>query len=137
MQRRVEQADGDRQPAMMRNSSERSLGAGRAAAWRARRGGRRSSEAMIIWRTAPMRAGSKNMCSVRHRPMPSAPNLRAVSCIERGFGVGADASCGGPLSAHVHELAEVAGELAARSWRPAPMKTLAGGAVERDGVAAS
>ncbi len=34
---------------------------------------------MIICRTAPMRAGSKNMCSVRHRPMPSAPNLRAVS----------------------------------------------------------
>ena len=34
---------------------------------------------MIIWRTAEMRAGSKNICSVRHRPMPSAPNLRAVS----------------------------------------------------------
>ncbi len=34
---------------------------------------------MIICRTAPMRSGSKNICSVRHRPMPSAPNLRAVS----------------------------------------------------------
>jgi hypothetical protein len=34
---------------------------------------------MIICRTAPIRAGSKNMCSVRQRPMPSAPNLRAVS----------------------------------------------------------
>ncbi len=34
---------------------------------------------MIIWRTAPIRSGSKNMCSVRQRPMPSAPNLRAVS----------------------------------------------------------
>ena len=27
---------------------------------------------------ATMRSGWKNMCSVRHRPMPSAPNLRAV-----------------------------------------------------------
>ena len=34
---------------------------------------------MIICRTARMRSGAKNMCSVRHRPMPSAPNLRAVS----------------------------------------------------------
>ena len=36
-----------------------------------------SSGAIIISRTALMRLSSKNMCSVRHRPMPSAPNLRA------------------------------------------------------------
>ncbi len=36
------------------------------------------SSAMIISRTAVMRPASKNMCSVRLSPMPSAPNLRAV-----------------------------------------------------------
>ena len=35
------------------------------------------SEARIIWRTALMRSPSKNMCSVRHRPMPTAPKSRA------------------------------------------------------------
>jgi len=34
--------------------------------------------ARIISRTASMRSSSKNMCSVRHRPMPSAPKFRAV-----------------------------------------------------------
>ena len=38
-----------------------------------------SVSARIIWRTAMMRSESKNMCSVRQRPMPSAPNLRAVA----------------------------------------------------------
>ena len=37
-----------------------------------------SSSARIISRTAAIRASSKNMCSVRHRPMPSAPKPRAV-----------------------------------------------------------
>jgi hypothetical protein len=37
-----------------------------------------SSSARIISRTARMRPSSKNMCSVRHRPMPSAPNLMAT-----------------------------------------------------------
>jgi hypothetical protein len=49
-----------------------------------------SSSARIISRTAMMRSASKNMCSVRQRPMPSAPNLRAVRGIERRFGIGAD-----------------------------------------------
>ena len=31
----------------------------------------------IISRMAGMRSASKNMCSVRHRPMPSAPNFAA------------------------------------------------------------
>ena len=33
---------------------------------------------MIISRIAPMRSASKNMCSVRDRPIPSAPKLRAA-----------------------------------------------------------
>ena len=37
-----------------------------------------SSSARIISRTALMRSPSKNMCSVRHRPMPVAPKLRAT-----------------------------------------------------------
>ena len=37
-----------------------------------------SLSARIISRTARMRLDSKNMCSVRHRPMPSAPKSRAV-----------------------------------------------------------
>jgi hypothetical protein len=49
--------------------------------------------ARIISRTAWMRSPSKNMCSVRHRPMPSAPNSRAfarvagVSAFARTFSV--------------------------------------------------
>ena len=35
------------------------------------------SEAMIISRTIEIRSAAKNMCSVRTRPMPSAPNSRA------------------------------------------------------------
>ena len=38
-----------------------------------------SSEARIISRTATMRSSPKNMCSVRHSPMPSAPNSRALA----------------------------------------------------------
>ena len=37
-----------------------------------------SSLAMIISRTIAMRSSLKNMCSVRTRPMPTAPNSRAL-----------------------------------------------------------
>ena len=37
-----------------------------------------SSSARIISRTEMIRSPSKNMCSVRHRPMPSAPKFLAV-----------------------------------------------------------
>ena len=37
-----------------------------------------SVSATIMRRTAGIRWTSKNMCSVRHRPIPSAPNSRAV-----------------------------------------------------------
>ena len=43
-----------------------------------------SSSARIISRTVRIRVSSKNMCSVRHRPMPSAPNFSAVRA---SFGV--------------------------------------------------
>ena len=64
-------------PAMMVNSSTKSwrcIGSSSASA--ARRSA--SVSATIIRRTATIRSLSKNMCSVRHRPMPSAPNLTAV-----------------------------------------------------------
>ena len=50
-----------------------------------------SSSAMITRRIAPMRSASKNMCSVRLNPMPSAPKRRAmrasatVSALARTF----------------------------------------------------
>ena len=50
-----------------------------------------ASSARIISRIGPIRSGSKNMCSVRHSPMPSAPNSRAfcascgVSALVRTF----------------------------------------------------
>ena len=65
-------------PAMISNRSRKSLrwkGNSRASA--ARRPC--SVSAMIICRTAPIRSGSKNMCSVRQSPMPSAPKRLAVS----------------------------------------------------------
>ena len=69
-----------------------------------------SSFAMIIWRTAPMRAGSKNICSVRHRPMPSAPNLRAVSASSGVSAFGAHFQAPRRIGP-AHQRAELAGEL--------------------------
>jgi hypothetical protein len=51
----------------------------------------------IIWRTETMRSPSKNMCSVRHSPMPSAPNLRAVCASARRFGIGAHRHAAGRI----------------------------------------
>eukprot|EP00983_Pelagomonas_calceolata_P000427 14761-Pelagomonas_calceolata.AAC.3 len=46
--------------------------------WRARVASSARTCATIMRRTLAMRSSeAKNMCSVRHRPMPSAPNLRA------------------------------------------------------------
>ena len=56
----------------------RSPPAAAAAARRARRGAPRSSSAMIIARIFGWRSSAMNMCSVRHRPMPSAPSSRAL-----------------------------------------------------------
>ena len=42
------------------------------------------SGALVGSRTALMRSSAKNMCSVRHRPMPSAPRSTAC-CASRGL----------------------------------------------------
>ena len=87
-------------PAMMRNSSTKSLrwkGSRRASASRRPR----SVSDMIICRTAPMRSGSKNMCSVRQSPMPSAPNRRAVSA---SSGVSALARTRRRLTSSAHSI---------------------------------
>ena len=68
--------------------------------------GRRAFSARIICRMAMMRSPSKNMCSVRHRPMPSAPNAMAFSACSGVIGVGSDAKrvvLVGPL----HECAKL------------------------------
>ncbi len=63
--------------AMMRNSEAKSSrwNGSRVSSALARAA---ASSAMIMRRTAPMRSGAKNMCSVRQRPMPSAPKRAAV-----------------------------------------------------------
>ena len=73
-------------PRMMVKSSTKSLALHAAGAWPAPRGGPSELSARIISRTARMRSPSKNMCSVRQRPMPSAPNSRAARA---SFGVSA------------------------------------------------
>ncbi len=59
--------------------SPRSRTAGRATACRERRARAASSRARIISCTIGSRSGAMNMCSVRQRPMPSAPNSRALA----------------------------------------------------------
>ena len=69
----------------------------------------------IISRMAGMRSASKNMCSVRHRPMPSAPKLHGLLRRRGGVGVGADlqhAVLVGPR----HDAAEVAGDGGVGRW---------------------
>ena len=64
-------------PSMMRKSSMKSprcIGSSFASAFLRPA----TSSAMIISRTATMRCASKNICSVRQRPMPSAPKRFAV-----------------------------------------------------------
>ena len=50
-----------------------------------------SSRATIISRIAVIRSPSKNMCSVRHSPMPSAPKRARDARVVRRVGVRADA----------------------------------------------
>ena len=72
--------------------------------------------ATIISRMALMRSPSKNMCSVRHRPMPSAPNLHGLRGVAGGVGVGADLQLA-ELVGPAHEAAEVAGDGGVARWR--------------------
>ena len=79
VQRRVEQADRHRQAVHRLEQALEVAPAGAAAARRARSRRSSSSSARII-ADASSRGGPspKNMCSVRQRPMPSAPNSRAL-----------------------------------------------------------
>ena len=79
VQRRVEQADRDRQARHRREDPlEVGLLVREQLAQRRRRARRRrrpgSPRTIAAWRSSP-----KNMCSVRHSPMPSAPKSRARS----------------------------------------------------------
>ena len=76
-----------------------------------------SSSARIIFRMATMRWSPKNMCSVRQRPIPSAPNERArtessgVSELVRTFRVRT-------LSAHDIERGKIARDRRGRRSAP-------------------
>ncbi len=77
MQRRVEQADGDGQAVHRLEDALEVLALVRAGAWPGPCGDPRRCRPGSSSRIAQIRSPSKNMCSVRHRPMPSAPNSRA------------------------------------------------------------
>ena len=134
MQRRVEQPDRHRQPVHRARGCPRS----RPAAWAARR----SSAALALLRrrrpgSSPARpAGAPrlmNMCSVRQRPMPSAPNSRA-----RAASSGVSALARTPSrrisSAQPTTGLEVLVDLR-RHQRQRAREDLAGAAVDRDHVA--
>ena len=105
----------------------------RAAAWPEPSRAAPRCRSTIISRMAVMRSPSKNMCSVRHRPMPCAPNLRAcaaswgVSALVRTFRRRY-------LSAQRHDAAEVAADGGVHGGDGAVVD-LAGGAVQGEPVA--
>ena len=71
VQRRVDGPDGDRPRRHGREEARRSRPAAAAAAWPAPRAGPRWSRPRSSRASAPIFPSPKNMCSVRHRPMPS------------------------------------------------------------------
>ena len=77
-----------------------------------------ASSAMIIRRIFGWRSSAMNMCSVRHRPMPSAPSSRALSASLRRVGVRAHA-----------EPADVVGPARGRSRTPSRISSKAGSSV--------
>ena len=84
----------------------------------------------IISRMAAMRSASKNMCSVRHRPMPSAPNLHGLRGVVGGIGVGADLQTA-ILVGPAHDAAELAADGGVDGGDGAVVD-VAGGAVDGD-----
>jgi hypothetical protein len=109
VQRRIEQADRDRQALHDLEQRGEVLALHRQQLGQ-RRAPARSSSARIISRTATMRSPSKNMCSVRQRPMPSAPNFTARARIA-GVSALARTLSARTLSAHCISVRELAGEL--------------------------
>ncbi len=89
--------------------------------------------ARIISRTAAMRSSSKNMCSVRQSPMPSAPKLRAVRA-SSGVSALARTRRRRTLSAQHHQLAELAAQRGGHRRHRAE-EDLPAAAVEGDRVA--
>ena len=90
-----------------------------------------SSSERIISRTVRMRVSSKNMCSVRHSPMPSPPNLMAVRASSGGVDANAELADGiGPA----HQRAEFARQFRLDHRHPAGQH-LAQRAVDGDDVA--
>ena len=93
VQRRIEQANRDRQALHRGEDADEVFALERQQLGQAPSCDLRPLSARIISRIGEMRSPSKNMCSVRHRPMPSAPNSRArlasagVSALVRIFSV--------------------------------------------------
>ena len=114
MQRRIEVADGHRAAFQRLVHAPRSRPAAYGSSLASAFSRCSSVSARIISRMAAMRSPSKNMCSVRHRPMPSAPNFTACSGVVRGIGVGADAQLAGRVRP-AHEAARNR-----RRWRRPP-----------------
>ena len=92
-------------------------------------------DARIILRTTGRRSGARNMCSVRHSPMPSAPRRRALAASSPVSALARTPSL--PLriaSAQPRTMSNSFGGSASAS-SIAPSDDLAGGAVDRDDVA--
>ena len=81
--------------------------------------GLRTSWATIICCMNGRRSSAKNMCSVRQRPMPSAPNWRATYGVPRNVGVGADLELA-QLVGPAHEHRRTHRKFPARSKAPCP-----------------
>ena len=132
VQRRVEQADADRlaghdleQPHEIRALHRQQP---------VQRGGAvLGLSAKIISRITVRRSSSKNMCSVRQRPMPSASNIRAVVASAGRVGIGADADVAhriGPVQQRPEGVVERRFQHLGRAGQ-----RLAAGAVDGDHVA--
>ncbi len=81
--------------------------ADRAAVWPARFARASLSSARIISRIASIRSPSKNMCSVRQRPMPVGAERDGVGGLLGRVGVGAHMRARARLSAHFMSLCEL------------------------------
>ena len=88
----------------------------------------------IISRMAAMRVASKNMCSVRHRPMPSAPNLHGLQLRRAGCRRWCERCSLRNSSAQPIRRVEIAGD-GSVSGRDRLGVDVAGGAVDGDPVA--
>ena len=133
VQRGIQETDGDRAGPPWPRRCPRSRPAAWAPAWpepsrAAPRCRSRSSRRM-----AGMRSASKNMCSVRHRPMPSAPNFAGLGGVVGGVRVGADLQAA-VLVGPAHDPAELAADGGVHRGDGAVVD-LAGGAVHGQPVA--